>query len=155
MELHRQRRAIWPVSTAIGVQTSHVHNRIADSGAAQRRGEASKPLPMSFDPQFARDTVLPMVAAAYQVAETPGTTPVLPPRYHQTALVEADLDAVTAIADLPDSARSFVERVTEAGTVFGLMGNNPEPAVKTAFVAIRGTRTESEWLHNFNIATTA
>jgi hypothetical protein len=27
---------------------------------------------MSFDPQFARDTMLPLVAAAYQVFEMPG-----------------------------------------------------------------------------------
>lgn len=110
---------------------------------------------MSFDPHFARDIMLPLVAAAYQVFETPGATPVLPPGYHQTALVEADLAAVSAMADLAPSARSFIESVTAAGTVFGLMGNNPESAVRTAFVAIRGTRTDSEWLHNFNIATTA
>jgi triacylglycerol lipase len=110
---------------------------------------------MSFDPQFARDTVLPLVEAAYQVFEHPGVTPVLPPGYRQTALVEADVAAVSAVADAPESARTFVASVTAASNVFGLMGNNPDPAVKTAFVALRGTRTQSEWLQNFHIATTA
>jgi triacylglycerol lipase len=110
---------------------------------------------VSFDPLFARDTMLPLVAAAYQVFETPDATPVLPPGYQQTALLEADPSLLTENADLPESARSFVATVTDAGTVFGLIGNNPEPAVKTAFVAFRGTQTQSEWLQNFNIVTTA
>jgi hypothetical protein len=41
--------------------------------AVWRNAEGSKPCPMSFDPQFARDTMLPLVAAAYQVFEMPGT----------------------------------------------------------------------------------
>ena len=43
------------------------------------------------------------------------------------------LDAVAA-------ARSFVATVTDAGTVFGLIGNNPEPAVKTAGVVAQEWR---------------
>jgi hypothetical protein len=45
---------------------------------------------MSFDPQFARDTVVPMAQAAYTVFETPGAEPVLPAGYHKTALLQAD-----------------------------------------------------------------
>jgi hypothetical protein len=110
---------------------------------------------MSFDPQFVRDIMLPLVAAAYQIFENPGATPVLPPGNHQTALLEADLGVLTATADLSQSARSFAETAPDAGTVFGLIGHNLEPAVKTAFVAFRGTRTDAEWLHNLDIITTA
>lgn len=110
---------------------------------------------MSFDPHFARDIMLPLVAAAYQVFERPGMDPDLPAGYRKTALVEANPGVMAAIPDVSESARSFVETVTDAGTVFGLIGNNLESTVKTAFVAFRGTRTDSEWLHNFDIATTA
>ena len=110
---------------------------------------------MSFDPHFARDIMLPLVAAAYQVSERPGMDPVLPAGYRKTALVEANPRVMAAMPDVSERARSFVEAVTDAGTVFGLIGNNLESTVKTAFVAFRGTRTDSEWLHNFDIATTA
>ena len=46
---------------------------------------------MSFDPHFARDILLPLVAAAYQVFERPGIDPDLPAGYRKTALVEANL----------------------------------------------------------------
>ena len=110
---------------------------------------------MSFDARFARDIMLPLVEATYQVFEKSDVIADLPPGYRQTALVEADLGAVSAMADLPESARTFVATVTAASTVFGLLGNNPDPGVQTAFVAFRGTRTDAEWLRNINIATTA
>ena len=53
---------------------------------------------MSFDPQFARDTVLPLVQAAYQVFHNPDVDPTLPAGYQKTALLEADptlLDLIT------------------------------------------------------------
>lgn len=103
---------------------------------------------MSFDPQFARNTVLPMAAAAYAVFVTPGIGPVLPDGYHKTALLQADVSVLDALADLPEDARALVERLAGAGPVFGLMGSNP--GVKTAFVAFRGTITTSEWLDDFD-----
>ena len=42
---------------------------------------------MSFDPQFARDTVLPLVQAAYQVFHNPDVDPTLPAGYQKTALL--------------------------------------------------------------------
>ena len=47
-----------------------------------------------------------------------------------------------------------VDRQTVAGitTVFGLVGKNT--ATKTAFVAIRGTQTQTEWLQNLDVDTT-
>jgi hypothetical protein len=38
---------------------------------------------MSFDPQFARDTVLPLVQAAYQVFHNPDVDPTLPAGYQK------------------------------------------------------------------------
>ena len=38
---------------------------------------------MSFDPQFARDTVLPLVQAAYQVFHNPDVDPTLPGGYRR------------------------------------------------------------------------
>lgn len=110
----------------------------------------SRPWCMSFDPCFARDTVLPMAQAAYAVFETPGATPPLPAGYHQTGLLQADVSVLDALVDLPENARRLVERLTGAGPVFGLTGNNAKPAVKTAFVAFRGTITASEWLDDFD-----
>jgi hypothetical protein len=108
---------------------------------------------MSFDPQFARDTVLPMAQAAYAVFVTPGADPGLPAGYRKSALLQADVSVLDALADLPEDARAFVERLTGPGPVFGLIGNSK--AAKTAFVAFRGTQTASEWLDDFDaLATT-
>ena len=120
-----------------------------------RGGEASRPCCMSFDPRFARDTMLPLAAAADAVFDTPGAEPALPNGYHKTALLNADVAVAAAIADLPESARALVGTVVGAGSVFGLIGNNLDPSVKTAFVAFRGTRTASDWLDNFDAAADA
>ena len=109
---------------------------------------------MSFDPIFARDTILPMARAAYTVFQTPTAEPALPAGYHKTGLLRADTDVLAALGDLPDSASTLVEAVVAPGAVFGLLGNNPEPAVKTAFVSFRGTLTAAEWMDNLDIATT-
>lgn len=107
---------------------------------------------MSFDPQFARDTVLPLVQAAYDVFNSPDADPTLPAGYQKTALLEADPTLVDSITYLSSSAHSFVQTVAGISTVFGLVGKNP--ATKTAFVAVRGTRTQSEWLQNLEFETT-
>ncbi len=104
---------------------------------------------MSFDPQFARDTILPLVEAAYQVFHDPHVDPPLPPGYQKTALLEADPTLLDFVADISDSARSFVRTVAGATTVFGLVGKNI--ATKTAFVAIRGTQTQKEWSQNLDL----
>jgi hypothetical protein len=107
---------------------------------------------MSFDPQFARDTTLPLVDAAYQVFRHPEADPKLPAGYQKTALLEADPTLLDVITELSDSARSFVQTVAGKTTVFGLVGKNT--ATKTAFVAIRGTQTQTEWLKNLDFDTT-
>lgn len=107
---------------------------------------------MSFDPQFARDTVLPLVQAAYQVFHNPDVDPTLPGGYQKTALLEADPTLLDLITDLSENARSFVQTVAGITTVFGLVGKNT--ATKTAFVAIRGTQTQTEWLQNLDVDTT-
>ena len=107
-----------------------------------RSGEKSRPCGMSFDPQFARDTVLPLVQAAYQVFHNPDVDPTLPAGYQKTALLEADPTLLDSIPELSQSARSFVQTVAGVTTVFGLVGKNT--ATKTAFVAIRGTQTQTE-----------
>jgi len=117
-----------------------------------RGGEKSRPCGMSFDPQFARDTVLPLVQAAYQVFHNPGVDPTLPGGYQKTALLEADPTLLDSITDLSDNARSFVQAVAGITTVFGLVGKNT--ATKTAFVAIRGTQTPTEWLQNLDVEAT-
>ena len=101
---------------------------------------------MSFDPQFARDTVLPLVQAAYQVFHNPDVDPTLPAGYQKTALLEADPTLLDLITELSESARSFVQTVAGVTTVFGVVGKNT--ATKTAFVAIRGTQSQTEWLQN-------
>ena len=53
----------------------------------------------------------------------------MPAGYRKTALVEANPGVMAAIPDVSESARSFVETVTDAGTVFGLIGNNHESTV--------------------------
>ena len=117
-----------------------------------RSGEKSRPCGMSFDPQFARDTVLPLVQAAYQVFHNPDVDPTLPAGYQKTALLEADPTLLDLITDLSENARSFVQTVAGITTVFGLVGKNT--ATKTAFVAIRGTQTQTEWLQNLDVDTT-
>jgi hypothetical protein len=107
---------------------------------------------MSFDPQFARDTILPLVEAAYQVFQRPDVDPTLPSGFQKTALLEADSTLLDVITGLSGSARSFVASVAGATTVFGLLGKNT--ATRTAFVAIRGTETQTEWLQNLDFATT-
>jgi hypothetical protein len=109
---------------------------------------------VSFDPLFARDTILPMAQAAYTVFRTPSAEPTLPAGYRKTGLLEADTDVLAALGDLPESASTLVEAVVAPGAVFGLLGNNPDPAVKTAFVSFRGTLTAAEWMDNLDIATT-
>jgi hypothetical protein len=108
---------------------------------------------MSFDPQFTHDTTLPLVEAAYQVFHDPEVDPALPAGYQKTALLEADPTLLDVIAELSDSARSFVRSVAGVSRVFGLVGKNV--ATKTAFVAIRGTQTQTEWLENLDFDTTA
>src|SRR5258708_16200158 len=117
-----------------------------------RSGEKSRPCGMSFDPQFARDTVLPLVQAAYQVFHNPDVDPTLPGGYQKPALLESDPTLLDMITDLPENARSFVQMVAGITRVFGLVGKNT--ASKTAFVAIRGTQTQTEWLQNLDIDTT-
>ena len=117
-----------------------------------RSGETSRPCGMSFDPQFARDTVLPLVQATYQVFHNPDVDPTLPAGYQKTALLEADPTLLDLIPELSQSARSFVQTVAGVTTVFGLVGKNT--ATKTAFVAIRGTQTQTEWLQNLDFDTT-
>ena len=107
---------------------------------------------MSFDPQFARDTVLPLVEAAYQVFHNPDVDPTLPAGYQKTALLKADPTLLDVIPELSQRARSFVQTVAGVTTVFGLVGKNT--ATKTAFVAIRGTQTQTEWLQNLDFDTT-
>src|SRR6476469_5318000 len=103
-----------------------------------RSGGKSRPCGMSFDPQFARDTVLPLVQAAYQVFHNPDVDPTLPGGYQKTALLEADPALLDLTPDLADNDRSFVRAGAGITTVFGLVGNST--ATKTAFVAIRGTQ---------------
>ena len=74
---------------------------------------------MSFDPQFARDTVLPLVQAAYQVFHNPGVDPTLPGGYQKSALLEADPTLLDLIPDLSENARSFVQAVAGVTAVFG------------------------------------
>ena len=114
------------------------------SSAVVQRGEKSRPSGTSFDPQFARDTVLPLVQAAYQVFHNPDVDPTLPAGYQKTALLEADPTLLDLITELSESARSFVQTVAGVTTVFGVVGKNT--ATKTAFVAIRGTQSQTEWL---------
>lgn len=134
------------------------HGRSVDSGStgetavAQRKWEYTER--MSFDPRFARNTILPMAQAAYAVFQTPGAEPALPVSYRKTGLLVADTNVLTALGDLPDSASTLVEAVVAPGAVFGLLGNNPDPAVKTAFVSFRGTLTPAEWMDNLDFSTT-
>jgi predicted lipase len=77
----------------------------------------------------------------------------MPPGYQKTALLEADPALLDFVADISDSARSFVRTVAGATTIFGLVGRNL--ATRTAFVAIRGTQTQKEWLQNLDLDATA
>jgi hypothetical protein len=61
---------------------------------------------MRFDPQFARDTVLPLVQAAYQVFHGPDVDPTLPGGYQKTALLDADPTLLNLITDLSENDRN-------------------------------------------------
>lgn len=97
---------------------------------------------MAFDALFARDVVLPLAAAAYQVMD--GKSPTLPPGFAQTALIRAD-GAVLAAMTNPHPA---VAAMTKDTDIFGLMGH--AAARHTAFVSFRGTADAAEWLADFD-----
>jgi triacylglycerol lipase len=97
---------------------------------------------VTFDPAFARDVVLPLAAAAYQVMD--GRSPTLPPGYAQTALIRADPVVLASMTD----PRPAVTAMTKDTDIFGLMGHNV--ASRTAFVSFRGTADIAEWLADFD-----
>jgi triacylglycerol lipase len=97
---------------------------------------------MAFDPVFARDTALPLAAAAYTVMV--GGAAALPTGWVQTALIEADAAAVAAMTDPHPAVVAMMKNTN----IFGLMGRNATAA--TAFVSFRGTQDVSDWLQDFD-----
>lgn len=102
---------------------------------------------MAFDPVAARDVVLPLAQAAYTVMT--GGTPVLPPGFVQTALIEAD-EAMVA-AKQPDPHPAVTAMVKDT-TIFGLMGQNR--AGGTAFLSLRGSSDLADWLADIDAVPT-
>ena len=97
---------------------------------------------MAFSAQFARDVALPLAVAAYTVMD--GSPAVLPPGFAQTALIQADGAALSAMTN-PHPA---VTAMTKNSNVFGLMGQNT--ATRTAFVSFRGTQDLADWLQDLD-----
>jgi len=100
-------------------------------------------IPAGFDPKFA-DTVMFKLALAAYAAETTAT-PALPDGFRQTALIEADLTQIEALANGIDPLERLVERLRGDTMVYGVVGND---GGKIAFVALRGTLTPREWEGN-------
>ncbi|MDT5319685.1 MAG: triacylglycerol lipase [Mycobacterium sp.] len=97
---------------------------------------------MAFDALFTRDVALPLALAAYTVMD--GSPPALPSGYAQTAPIQADDAALSAMAD-PHPA---VAAMTKNTNVFGLMGR--DAGTRTAFVSFRGTQDLADWLQDFD-----
>ncbi|WP_020108180.1 lipase family protein [Nocardia sp. 348MFTsu5.1] len=98
---------------------------------------------MAFDALFARDVALPLAQAAYDASN--GRPLALPPGFVQTALIEPDNTARTALTAMTDS-HPAVRAMTRDNLVFGLMGQNT--GTRTAFVSFRGTQHLEEWVRN-------
>ncbi len=97
---------------------------------------------MAFDALFARDVALPLAVAAYTVMD--GSPAALPPGFAQTALIQADGAALSAMTN-PHPA---VTAMTKDSDIFGLMGRNA--AKGTAFVSFRGTQDLADWLQDLD-----
>jgi hypothetical protein len=97
---------------------------------------------VAFDARFARDVALPLALAAYTVMD--GSPAALPPGFVQTALVQADGAALTAMA----APRPAVAAMTKNSNIFGLMGQNA--STRIAFVSFRGTQNLSDWLQDLD-----
>ena len=69
-----------------------------------------------------------------------------------TTAIRTDAEAALAEFHTGCGYELFVQTVAGVTTVFGLVGKNT--ATKTAFVAIRGTQTQTEWLQNLDFDTT-
>ena len=93
---------------------------------------------VAFDAAFARDVVLPLAEAAYQVMG--GGSATLPSGYIQTTVIQADAARLSAMTN-PHPA---VVAMTKNTDIFGLMGHNP--TTRTAFVSFRGTSDVEDWL---------
>jgi len=105
------------------------------------------PVPTGFQPDFALCVMIPFAEAAYAVMNQPGATPVLPPGFQMTGLIQADETLRQAILNEPAQSRVAKSMMDDSG-IFGLMGQNP--ATKTAFVAFRGTQTFEDWVGDFD-----
>lgn len=93
---------------------------------------------MAFDAVFARDVVLPLAQAAYQVMG--GGSATLPSGYVQTSLIRADAGVLSTMT----SPHPAVAAMTKNTDIFGLMGHNS--TTRTAFVSFRGTSDVEDWL---------
>jgi predicted lipase len=85
---------------------------------------------------------LPLAVAAYTVMD--GSPAALPPGFAQTAPIQADGAALSAMT----SPHPAVAAMTKDSNVFGLIGTNA--ATRNAFVSFRGTQDLADWLQDFD-----
>ncbi len=89
-------------------------------------------IPVGFDPKFTDTVMLKLALAAYAAEIT--ATPALPDGFRQTALIEADLTQIEALANGIDPLERLVEKLRGDTLVYGgvvnpadVVPNIPEP----------------------------
>jgi triacylglycerol lipase len=93
---------------------------------------------MAFDAPFARDVLLSLTNAAYELSW--GQAPKLPPGWQQTATVTVDQSTIDR-----ESASGLAKIVISENCDWGLVARKDDVSV----IAIRGTETQHQWLEDF------
>jgi triacylglycerol lipase len=93
---------------------------------------------MPFDATFARDVLLPLTNAAYQVSWA--QQPTLPDGWQQTGTVTVDQSTINQ-----ETATGLAKTVISENCDWGVVTRKGNVSV----IAIRGTETEHQWLEDF------
>lgn len=98
-----------------------------------------------FDVNFAIDTMYPAASAAYLAMNVPQPPLALPPGYTLVGTITADPAAADhAMSLAAPKEQRLAQLVVSESSIFGLLCWNPE--TESAILAIRGTKTTTEWL---------
>ena len=93
---------------------------------------------MNFDAIFARDVLIPINTAAYQLSW--GQTLTLPAGWTQTGIVTADPSLIAS-----QTASGLAKIVVSENCDWGVIARKGD----TSVIAIRGTETQHQWLEDF------
>ena len=94
---------------------------------------------MPFDPVFARDVLLPVTNAAYQLSW--GGEMKYPAGWQQTGTVTVDQSAIDR-----ETASGLAKQVISEDSDWGVVARKDNVSV----IAIRGTETQHQWLEDFS-----